>query len=303
MKRIITAASALCALLATATSCNDTVERVIYDGPEFVMFQDTLNDFYVTKEGLLSVVVTATSDADYDRTYGVEVVAKGSTAIEDYHFNLVSDNITIKAGQRTAQVEIQPHFEHFEPTDSLGAVLRLVVPEPNEWNLYGLETKVTFEKYCDFSSSTWFENEKRELDAQKYDYANYILHASFPYTTTPGQYMKLLVKVVADPKDDHRLIIKEPFQKGRDLKIRLIEVKPGEDYVQMLPVETLYTNDYGWITMATDELNPSYYNTCKRYIELNLNCYVESLASFGVYPYYLQWITERAAEEIRNNGF
>lgn len=303
MKAIITAATALSVVLFAATGCNDTVERTTYNGPEYIMFQDTLTDFYVTREGTLSVAVSATKAVDYDRTIGVEVVAKGSTAIEDYHFNLVSDNITIKAGERTAQVGIQPHFERFEASDSLGTVLRLVIPEQNEWNLYGIETKVTFEKHCDFNIVTWLENEKRELDPQKYDYANYVLYASFPFSDGMTQFTKILVKVVADPKDDHRLIIKSPFQEGRDLKIRLVEGKPGEDYVQMLPQESFYTNDYGWINMATDELYPSYYNTCKRYIELYLNSHVESLVSFGVYPYYLEWITERAAEEIRNNGF
>lgn len=303
MKRIITAATLFCAALALLAGCNDTVERTLYEGPEYIMFADTLNDRYVTPEGNITVDVAATRVFDYDRTFGIEVVAKGSTAIENRHFNLVSDNVTIKAGELAAKVELKAYYTNFEATDSLGTILRLVTPENTQWGLYTIQTKVVFQKYYPFNAETWFENEKRASNPAKYDYANYILYATFPYSNSVDQLTKMLIKVKADPKDNHRMIIQEPFQTDLPLRIIFEEVGPGEDYIKVLPQETLYTSDYGMVTMASTAQQVSVFNTGLRSAALYLNCYVESYGSFGVFPYYLQWISEHDAEEIRNNGF
>lgn len=302
MKRIAIFVTACSASLALLAGCNDTVERTFYDGPEYIMFADTLNNRYVMPEGVISVDVSATQTCDYDRTFGVEIVAKGSNALENRHFNLVSENVVIKAGERAAKVEIQPYYDNFEITDSLGTVLRLVTPKNTQWEMYGAQTKVVFEKYVPFDSDRWFENEKRASDPEKYNYVNYMLYATFPYSTTADQMIALLVKVERDAKDKSRFVIKMPFQAECDLPIQFVEMGAGEDYLKVLPRETLYTSDYGWVTMASAQQSPSYFNTGKREIKIYLNCYVEGLGSFGVYPYIMRWISEHDAEEIRNNG-
>lgn len=302
MKRIATA-TVLIAALSAFTGCNDEGERTLYNGPEYIMFSDTLSECYVTPREIFAVDVASTVACDYDRTFGVKVVAKGSNAVEGRHFELVSDNITIKAGERSAKVELRGFFDKIDNTDSLGTILQLVIPENTQWPLYNTETKVTFRKHCDFNMETWFENEKRAEDPEKYDYANYIFYATFPYASAPGQVTKILVKVRKDPKDDHKLIVKGPFQENLDMVLRLVEGEPGEEYVTMVPQKCFFTSDYGNVTLTTTDLYPSEYNTCLRYIDLTLNAYIESLGSFGVYEYALEWISEYEAEDIRNNGF
>lgn len=302
MKQIATA-TVLFAALGAFTACDADGERTLYDGPEYIMFADTLSEHYVTPREIFTVDVASTVACDYDRTFGVEVVAKGSNAIEGRHFDLVSDNITIKAGERSAKVELRGHYDKIGNTDSLGTVLRLVIPENTQWSLYNPETKVSFQKHCDFNMETWFENEKRSEDPVKYDYANYIFYATFPYASSPGQVVKILVKVRKDPKDDRKMIVKGPFQDNLDMVLTFVEGEPGEEYVKMVPQKCFFTSDYGNVTLTSTDLYPSEYNTCMRYIDLTLNAYIEALGSFGVYDYALEWISEYEAEEIRNNGF
>ena len=94
--------------------------------------------------------VTSTVACDYDRTFGVEIIDKGSNAIEGLHYALRSNTITIKAGQRAANVEVRGLYDNIEPTDSLGFILKLVMPEQVNWNLYHDRTKVVMMKSCPY---------------------------------------------------------------------------------------------------------------------------------------------------------
>lgn len=66
------------------------------------------------------------------------------------HYKLLSNTVTIKAGEMAANVEVQGNYESIEPTDSLGFALHLIIPESNEWEMYGTETKVVLQKVCPF---------------------------------------------------------------------------------------------------------------------------------------------------------
>ena len=70
--------------------------------------------------------------------------------MEGRHFSLESNTVTIKAGERTANVRIRGIYDNIEVTDSLGMVLQLVSKEESKWELYGTETKVILEKVCPF---------------------------------------------------------------------------------------------------------------------------------------------------------
>ena len=54
------------------------------------------------------------------------------------HFSLESNTVTIKAGERTANVRIRGIYDNIEVTDSLGMVLQLVSKEESRvgtlWN-------------------------------------------------------------------------------------------------------------------------------------------------------------------------
>ena len=282
-------------------SCNEGVERTTYSGKEYILFAETQNDYAVQPESELKISVASTVACPYDRTVAVEVVNAGSTAIEGVHFDLKQHNVVIKAGELATEVELVGHFENFTPDDKLSTRLRLVVADDLKWDLYeeNLETKINFYKFCPFSLESWFENERRSENPEKYNYANYIFYASFPYSET--QFQKSLVKVYQDPEDPYRMIVKDPFKSQKDIKIRLHDGGPGENKLTMLPQEVFYSSNYGWISMASMD-GGCYYNSCERFMEFQLNCYVDQLGSLGVHPYLLIWVSEHQAEEMRNQG-
>ena len=96
MKKIYFMLSAVAALFAVA--CDE--EYVTYSDAEYVMFaeQQSTNMVLVDQE-YFSVPVASTVACDYDRTFGVEVIDKGSNAIEGKHYRLLSNSVTIPAGE------------------------------------------------------------------------------------------------------------------------------------------------------------------------------------------------------------
>ena len=132
-------------------SCDE--EYITYSDAEYVMFSEQQSTNMVLADNeYFGVAVASTVACGYDRTFGVEVVDKGSNAIEGKHYRLLSNSVTIPAGELAAEVKVQGLYENIEPTDSLGFVLRLVMPDKLKWNLYedSDQTKVVMYKSCPF---------------------------------------------------------------------------------------------------------------------------------------------------------
>ena len=118
MKRIITFifATGLCAFLATG--CQE--EYTTYSDAEYVMFSDSVSlNMVLENQDYFTVPVASTTACDYDRTFGVEIVDQGSTAIEGVHYRLASNTVTIPAGKRTADVQVHGYYDRIEPSDTL----------------------------------------------------------------------------------------------------------------------------------------------------------------------------------------
>ena len=141
-------------------------EGITYSGPEYVMFSDTVYTMPVQdKEETFSVPVAATTTADYDRNYAVEIVNEKSTAVRGLHFDFVdnSNNITIKAGERVANVSLKGHYTNIAREDSLVVSLRLVEPKAQEWNLYGNTTRVDLVKCPPFKMNMFGESSSEKI--------------------------------------------------------------------------------------------------------------------------------------------
>ena len=83
-------------------------DRVSYAGPDYVMFSDSLQTIAIqSSDTYYDIPISATTACDYDRTYAVEVVDKGSNAIEGLHYELQSNSVTIKAGELASSVKIK----------------------------------------------------------------------------------------------------------------------------------------------------------------------------------------------------
>ena len=119
-------ASAL--VLLTAAGCNE--ERVSYDGPQYIMFSDTLYTLPVQNDvEMFDIPVVSMYADDNDRTLAVEIIDKESNAVEGRHYELESNTVVIKAGERVANVRVRGLYDNFNPTDSLGFALRLICPK------------------------------------------------------------------------------------------------------------------------------------------------------------------------------
>lgn len=142
-------ALAILAALAGLAGCDQ--DKVLYSGRNYLMFSDTLYHYAVQESNeKFEVPVSATRRADYDRTFAVEVVDKESNAVEGKHYRILSNTVTIKAGETAANVEIEGVYENIGISDSLGFALRLIIPETEQWHKYGTETKVVMQKVCPF---------------------------------------------------------------------------------------------------------------------------------------------------------
>lgn len=291
MKRIATIAFSLLVAAAALTACDR--DYVTYSEGERIQFVDTLQTYPVTVDGEgLSVRVASTIKCDYDRTFGIEVVDKGSTAIENYHYNLSSNSVTIKAGEYAADVKVIGHYDNIEASDSIGTVLRIVAPEQVNWEMYGNETKIVFMKSCPFSTADFTA-----------DGGNFIFYATFPFSDS--EVKRSLVKAEALP-DGERIRFKALFgdADGRfDIVMRFRTDDPLEPEVEVLDQTGFYTANYGNVTVHTYDGAPNYYYSCQKFIHVYLTCELPEIGTFGTYQYILEWISQKDADYYARYGF
>jgi len=238
MKQIITVLFATGLLAALFTGCKE--EYKTYSDREFVMFADTAATYMVLQDKeYFSVPVTSTVACDYDRTFGVEIIDKGSNAIEGLHYALRSNTITIKAGQRAANVEVRGLYDNIEPTDSLGFILKLVMPEQVNWNLYHDQTKVVMMKSCPYDVN---------------DFTGWCVVTSLFLNQYPGienTSLQRLIRTEKHPTEENMIILHDWLFSGYDVTIRL---DPGVMRIgdKFLTMHTLSDLDMLPQSVATD---------------------------------------------------
>ena len=135
-----------------ASSCRE--HYTTYDDAEYVMFAYTARVYAVQQDvEYISIPVVSTVARNYDRTFGVEIIDKGSTAIETVHYRLESNTITIKAGELRSDVKVHGIYDNIGPSESLSFTLSLVMPDALEMPYVGRTTKVELMKSCPFDIS------------------------------------------------------------------------------------------------------------------------------------------------------
>ncbi|MBQ6690907.1 MAG: DUF4984 domain-containing protein [Rikenellaceae bacterium] len=297
MKYLSVAVVAMATLLIT--SCDE--EYVTYTGPEYVMFADSISTNMVMADGeAFAVAVASTVKCDYDRTFGVEVVDKGSNAIEGVHYTLESNSITIPAGEMATEVRVRANYEKIEATDSLGFVLRLVVPEQLEWDLYpnGAQTKVVMYKSCPFDVNN-FTGWCVMTSLLLYDYPG--LNPSY----------QRLVRSELHPTEENTIIVRNCFYDGYDVTLHFDVSNPAQPRVTMDEDEVLSdeASVFGMIhgdnklLGTTPTYQPSFYNSCQRFVELWLSVYVKNLGEMvgtvGTFYNIFEWVSDEEAERLQ----
>lgn len=288
-------------LLASAVVACDE-QYITYEGDQYIMFAEQEQYFLVQEnQDYFTIDVATTATAKEDRTYGVEVIDKGSNAIEGLHYRLLSNCVTIPAGKRAGEVRVKGMYENILPTDSLGFTLRLIVPEDMEWNdVYpdGTQTKVVMYKSCPFDIN---------------NFTGWALVSSMFIQSYPGDNVSYqrVVRCELHPTEQSTIIIRDFLYDGYDVSLKLHGEDPEKPLVTMEAGQVITDEQsvLGWIVgddhiLATNSpYYDSYFNACQSFAVLWLHAYVENLGqpvgTIGHFYHVIEWISDEEAEDIR----
>ena len=285
--------------VAALGSCKE--RYVTYSDAEYVMFADTLATYPVqdTVE-YFSIPVVSTVIRDYDRTYGVEIIDKGSNAIENLHYRLQSNTITIKAGENRADVMVHGYYENIEATDSLGFTLQLVMDEKYVMPLYGKQTKAVLMKSCPFDIN---------------DFTGYcVLTSMFLYNyNATGSYQRL-VYTEKHPTEPNTIICRNWINDGYDVTMTFNASDPMKPFVTMDAGQvasdegSFFGISYGddKLLVTNSSLYDSIFYPCGRYLYIWTEMYVENLGepvgTVGHFYNIMEWVSNEEAERLKKEG-
>lgn len=291
--------SMLALLMCAITSCGDA-ERPSYDGPNYILFSDTLTVLAVqNNEEVFDIPVAATEACSYDRTVAVEVIDKKSNAIEGKHYTIASNTITIKAGERAANVRIRGNYDAIAATDSLGLTLRLLTQKADQWDLYdkSYEAKVILQKCCPFDINLFN------------GYA--VLTSTYMQEFMPNVDNRL-IKAVIDPEEENTVIMKDFFYDGYDVKIRFTTNDILNPLIEMdeqtfaSTAEAFGTNyGDGYLHLYQPSSGVSYYSTCEQFIFQYFTLYVPGMAGnnvVGTFASAIEWVSADEAKRLYLEG-
>ncbi len=299
MKQIIKYMTLAFLAVAALGSCQE--RYVTYSDAEYVMFADTLATYPVqdTVE-YFSIPVVSTVITDYDRTYGVEIIDKGSNAIENLHYRLQSNTITIKAGENRADVKVHGYYENIEATDSLGFTLQLVMDEKYVMPLYGKQTKAVLMKSCPFDIN---------------DFTGYcVLTSMFLYNyNATGSYQRL-VYTEKHPTEQNTIICRNWINDGYDVTMTFNASDPMKPFVTMDKGQvasdegSFFGISYGddKLLVTNSSLYDSIFYPCGRYLYIWTEMYVENLGvpvgTVGHFYNIMEWVSDEEGERLKNEG-
>lgn len=301
MKKLLIGCMAAVAALIAFSGCDQ--DKVVYSGPNYLMFSDTLYTYAVQETNeIFNVPVSATVPADYDRTFGVEVIDKESNAVEGKHYKILSNTVTIKAGEMSTDVKVQGLYKNIGITDSLGFALRLVIPDTEQWSLYKNEAKVVMQKICPFD----IKNFKGYCKVT----SSYLSSDYYPKKVD----LRLVTSDIVEGKEN-TIVVHDLYFDGYDMEIKFNRKDVLESLVEMeeqicgstgeafntihgdgklrLNQPTAYTSFYStnenfilqYVTMSVNNKDGSYYGTV------------------GTFVNVLEWISEVEAEKLKEQGY
>lgn len=270
--------------LLTIAACDN--EKVYYTGPDYVMFADSLLDMPVTEdeELLFEVTIGATQTSDIDRNYIVDVDMKRTNAIEGYHFDILSRNVTIKAGERSGKVILKGFYHHMNVEDSLAVTLRILNSGESSSELYNDWANVRLHKCMPFNIDDYTGNMR--------------MTCTFPFSTSSVTSFL----VTTEKKNDSTLIVKSPFDDSHDLtlKFHTASNNPFDTTIDMTEQIAFTDSYYGEVAMNTIDGVDSYYLPAERAFVLILDVFIPKIGSFGTYYYIFEWVSPEQAEAEKN---
>jgi hypothetical protein len=289
--RIITAAVSFAFMALALAGCDSSGEKTLYDGPEYVMFSDTLAYFPVSNStDYFEIPVGSTIAAGHDRTFGIEVDDSKSTAVEGYHFHIESNSVTIKAGERAASVRVRGVYEHIKNGETFVIALRLIAKDNLKWDLYGETTKVEMLKSCPFDINAFTGYCK-------------VTSTFFTEYMMPTQYRIVKSELGKEP---NTVVIKDMFYKGYDITLKFDGSDPLKPFISMddqilgstaEAFGTIHGN--GKLMVGQPSAYVSYFNACETFVMQYITVYVEEVGTVGTYVNVIEWISDAQAEQLK----
>ncbi|MCF0174978.1 MAG: DUF4984 domain-containing protein [Bacteroidales bacterium] len=284
----------LSVLCLVAVSCGKT-QRTLYDGPDYIMFSDTLYVFGVVDDKeCFEIPVCATKVSDKDRNIGVEVMVKEGNAIYGNQFKLESSTVVLPAGELTTNVLLKGIADNIEINSDVEVVLRLMIPEENVWTDYGTKTRVQLTRCCPYSRDSFVGYMKMS--------SSYALSYMVDY--------RRLFRAEADPEDENGLILKDFMYDGYDVKVHLCpedRLNPVIEFDEQIFAATdiAFGTKYGegYIMMVQPSGYASFYSTCENFLALYTTLYVPNVGTVGIFTHVCERISDGEAERIMNEGF
>ena len=296
MRKLLIYIAAISFAAATLSSCHE--EYITYDDAEYIMFADTSAAYPVQKDvEFFTVPVVATTVCDHDRTVGVEIIDKESTAIESLHYRLESNTITIKAGETRADVKVYGIYDNLEASDQLGFTLQLVMPDHLEMAIYGKRTKVMLVKSCPFDIN---------------DFTGWcMLTSMFLYDySIDGRYQRLIY-TEKHPTEENTIICRNWIKDGYDVTMTF---DPSDPLAPMVKMDSdQVASDEGSffgiahgddkILVESSPYYESYFYPCGAYLYLYTHIYVENLGvpvgTVGHFYNIMEWSRDEEADRLK----
>ncbi len=282
------------ALTLTFVGCE--ADKTVYDGPSYILFSDSAFVLPVqNSKDYFEIPISATQTAPYDRTLAVEIIDKQSNAIEGKHYQLESNTITIKAGERATKVKLRGIYENIGISDSIGVTLRLIINKNNQWKLYGTDTKVRLKKTCPF-----------DINA----FTGYCTVTS-TYFSSYMPYLNLrLIKSKIDPENANGIILENYFYEGFDVKIGFDTSNPLHPLLKMKEQIFASTSEAfgtiygdGKIRITQPSLYRSYYSTCEAFAFQYMTLHVPNVGTVGTFVNVIKWISDDEAAKLKREGY
>lgn len=282
-----------------ASSCRE--HYTTYDDAEYVMFADTARVYAVQQDvEYISIPVVSTVARNYDRTFGVEIIDKGSTAIETVHYRLESNTITIKAGELRSDVKVHGIYDNIGPSESLSFTLSLVMPDALEMPYVGRTTKVELMKSCPFDISGftgWC-----------------VLSSTFLQTYNPyGSYQRL-VHTRLHPSKKNTIICENWMLSGYDIEMVFDDSDPLSPMVSV-PEDQVMSDEGSFFGMThgddrilvkSSQMAESYFYPCGNYLFVWTTMYVRnlntSIGNVGNFYTVMEWVSDEDAQRLINEG-
>lgn len=299
MKKLLIRCIAVFTALVALSGCNQ--DKVVYSGPSYLMFSDTLYNYVVQETNeIFKVPVSATVAADHDRTFAVEVIDRESNAIEGKHYRLLSNNVTIKAGERSANLEVQGFYDNMEINDSIGFSLRLVIPDSEQWDIYGTGTKVVMQKIRPFDI---------------HEFTGYCVVTSTYFSSYMNNVsMRLVTSDIVEGKEN-TVVIHDLYYDGYDIEISFDRKEIAEPLLEMeeqvcASTGTAFGTVYGDGKLLMNQSGgyTSYFSTNEnfvlQYVTLSVNNRDGSIFGVvGTYANVIEWISDAEAEKLKEQGY